>query len=300
MGEKKIAVITIHGIGKTKFNYACDIKARLSKQVNSMGRNWEDDVTFHSVYYQGILHKNQKRYMRVARKTIGRNFWNCCVRPFLIHSLGDAGTLEASRTLPNGAYEKTQEIIFEVLKKARAELESSDCPVIFIAQSLGGQVLSNYIWDADKWYKTNLPKCRGYWSNKNISALEINKNDLNFMRLETLKVLITTGCNIPIFLCGLPPNQIIPIQRGSNGLIWENYYSKNDVLGWPLKDLSKPKHFIGTKPRTWSYCEVVNEDIKIGVGNILTRWNPFSHKYYWKDEKIIKAIAEHIYNHIHP
>ena len=59
--------------------------------------------------------------------------------------ISDAGSLEYSRTIPNSAYEKTQRRIFDALGRAYKAVETPQTPVVFIAQSLGGQVLSNYI-----------------------------------------------------------------------------------------------------------------------------------------------------------
>jgi len=63
----------------------------------------------------------------------------------------------------------------------RIDLENRECPVIILAHSLGGHIMSNYIWDMQK-PKNSLP------------------DDLSsFERLEYLAGMITFGCNIPVF-----------------------------------------------------------------------------------------------------
>ena len=60
---------------------------------------------------------------------------------------------------------------------------------------------------------------------------------------------------------------------------WLNLFDADDVLGWPLKQLSL------------SYSDAVSEDIEVSVGNILTSWNPANHAAYWTDDTVIKPVA---------
>jgi hypothetical protein len=64
--------------------------------------------------------------------------------------------------------------------------------------------------------------------------------------------------------------------------VWENYYDKNDSMGYPIKALN-PK-----------YAEANVTDIQINVGNILTSWNLLSHFGYWKSRYLAKRIAQYI------
>ena len=77
-----------------------------------------------------------------------------------------------------------------------------------------------------------------------------------FRRLETLAGFVTMGCNMPLFTFTFGPDKIVPITTGRTptdhpafpgiGLPpnvktkaqWLNFYSRNDLLGYPLKPLN--------------------------------------------------------------
>ena len=116
-------------------------------------------------------------------------------------------------------------------------------PVVIVASSLGCQVISNYIWDAQRKKRKGEPPKFGIWRQGAVEE-ECGPQD-DFRRLKSLRALFTTGCNIPLFVSGhseieaiLPPNPNKPFE-------WKNYYDEDDVLGWPLRPLSD------------SYCRLV-------------------------------------------
>ncbi len=54
---------------------------------------------------------------------------------------------------------------------------------------------------------------------------------------------------------------------------------KDDVLGWPLKPLSK------------AYANAVSFDKRVNAGGLLTNWNPFSHQRYWTDDELLSELV---------
>ncbi len=265
---KKIAFLTLHGMGTTKRDYYEELRDDLIPLVGK--DTWKNDIHFGHVYYQNILQDPQIEYFkRVKDKVDSRK-----LRKFLLYGFSDAGGLEYSRTIPGSAYEKIQKRIFDALGRAFDALESPQAPVVFIAQSLGCQVLSNYIWDATRRLRPDY----GVWRH---SHDELSDEDIDFRRLRTLRVLLTTGCNIPIFIGGLPRAQRIPIDPPNGSFVWENYYDEDDSLGWPLQALSDPYDTLVT-------------DLDVNVGNIFTSWNPLSHTRYWTDSDVQKPLAEHL------
>lgn len=269
---KKIAFITIHGMGTTKEDYHSDLIRKVQNELS--GHEW-DQIAFQSVYFQDLLQDNQEEYFRRVR---GRLDW-LKMRKFILYGFSDAGGLEYSRTLNDSIYKEVQRTIFEALGVAWTELNDPKTPVIFICQSLGGQVLSNYIWDGFK-YDSNNPDAikYGIWSEDHSG---LSNDELEFRQLKTLKVLMTTGCNIPIFVAGLKRENIKPIDIQNPDFVWENYFDKDDVLGWPLQDLSD------------EYSLLV-KDKKINVGDFLTKWTPLSHTKYWTDKDVIRPLLEHL------
>ena len=265
---KKIAFLTLHGMGTTKRDYYEELRDDLIPLVGK--DTWKNDIHFGHVYYQNILQDPQIEYFkRVKDKVDSRK-----LRKFLLYGFSDAGGLEYSRTIPGSAYEKIQKRIFDALGRAFNAVESPQAPVVFIAQSLGCQALSNYIWDAMR----KPSPTYGVWRHNHDG---LGADDVGFRRFRTLRVLVTTGCNIPIFIAGLPRAQRTPIKRPNESFVWENYYDEDDALGWPLQALSN------------GYNALV-KDIEVNVGGIFTSWNPLSHTKYWTDADVQKPLADHL------
>jgi hypothetical protein len=262
---KKVVLMTIHGMGDTDADYFQKLKKRVKKELDT---DW-DEVAFGSVYFQPLLQDNQEAYFaRVRSRLDYRKF-----RKFILYGFSDAGGLEYSRTLPDSIYKEVQRTIFDALGDVWNNIDPA-ASVVFIAQSLGGQVLSNYIWDAAKYGTISY----GIWGEDH-SALP--QDELAFRQLKSLDVLMTTGCNIPIFVAGLKRANIKPIAKPNPDFVWENYFDEDDILGWPLQDLSD------------EYDALV-EDKEINAGGFLTSWTPLSHTKYWKDKDVINPLAEHL------
>ena len=151
------------------------------------------------------------------------------------------------------------------------QLESPECPVVIIAQSLGCQIISSYLWDAHH--------NRGLWMPQNAAGLNTKapENDA-FLKLATTRYFLTTGCNIPLIVSGL--TNVVPIDKPNEYFRWVNYYDQDDPLGWPLEPLYSYK---STSARP--------EDVVVNVGNMLTSWNPLSHGAYWTSSNFIQPAG---------
>ena len=147
-------------------------------------------------------------------------------------------------------------------------LGSQAKPVFVVAQSLGAQQISNYVWDADK----NLR----FFADQGEGDEAMRK----FRRLNTCKQFITTGCNIPLFKAGLPYPE--NFKRPNEEFIWHNYFDRDDVLGYPIKRMAP------------SFNVDWVRDHKVSVGGIFSGWNPFSHTRYWTDRDVLNPIANNI------
>ena len=149
---------------------------------------------------------------------------------------------------------------------------AENAPLIILAASMGTEIISNYIWDRQ--HATD-PDPFG---------------NSPFERFETLTGLFTLGNNFPIFAAAhdidamepitFPPPNLAP--ELSAKAVWENYYDKNDSMGYPIRALN-PK-----------YAAANVKDIQINVGNLLTFWNLLSHFGYWRSRKLAKRIAGYI------
>lgn len=264
---KKVIFMTIHGMGEVDDNYYLDMKTAVKSRL---GAKW-DNVEFRAIQYQRILQPNEDQYLGAVQKLVSGHW----LRKLMINGFADAGSLEYSRSTPNGPYEQVQKVIFDELGSAFAAVGKKPLPIVFLAHSLGCEVLSNYIWDANK---PAGAKKHGVW----FSVPETDASaDLEFRKLSTLRTLVTTGCNIPVFITGLAYSERYPIYPPNDKFVWENYYDKDDVLGYPLQQLSE------------GYKTLV-KDVPVSVGNIFTGWNPMSHTAYWENNGIQEIVANHL------
>jgi hypothetical protein len=268
--SKSIALITVHGMGDHQRSYHEPFETRIRE---TLGEAVWQSVVFRSVYYQDILQKQQDAIFDRMEPHVR---WKQ-LRKFLLFGFSDAASLEAGKEKNGSPYVMTQERIRQALDEAFDEAGGVAIPVVILAHSLGCQVVSNYIWDADP----RKPASVGIWTQASAGLPDGSPRD-TFRRLRTLRRLSTTGCNIPIFVAGhaaidaiTPPNE---------GFTWHNLYDVDDALGWPLKPLSK------------SYEDLV-EDIPVRAGNrligwLLKSWNPLSHGEYWTNRAVLEDVAE--------
>lgn len=264
---KELALITIHGMGKVKEGYYLDLEEGLKKRL---GNEWSR-ISFKNVQYAPIMQEPQDQFWNDVVSTPDNDLDSTKLRKFFLYGFGDAGSLEYSAHTDTKVYIAVQQEIQNELKKAFFELgEDKSKPVVIIAQSLGCQVISNYLWDAQE----------GKYIFENTD--EINPNELDFIRLKSLRNLVTTGCNIPLFISGLSDRKCF--KKPNKKFQWDNYYDSDDVLGWPLKQLGKT-------------FKIIN-DHDINSGSFLTSWNSFSHVKYWSDNDVLRPLTNVILNHL--
>ena len=254
----KLAVLAIHGIGETRRGYSGRLEAHLRR---ALGSAW-DEVCFVEIDYQRHLQENQERLWERVRHDLR---WTL-VRRFLLFYFGDAAAVLYNSRDPDSVYLKVQRTIREAAAQALAQLEGPECPVVVVAQSLGCQIVSSYLWDAQH--------RRGLWGDGQTAP------DLEdaFLSLQTTRYLFTTGCNIPLVVSGLPV--VVPIERPNESFRWLNFYDPDDPLGWPLEALY---HYTDASARP--------EDRVIDAGTFLTHWNPLSHGAYWTSASFIEPAS---------
>ena len=263
----KLGILTLHGMGNTEPDYAAELFERISLEL---GEDLRGSVATQAVFYQDILQHNQSLYFKTVKRRLR---WDD-LREFMLYGFSDAASLEARKEGPTSPYFLAQTNILTALRALYNKLEGNDRRLIILAHSLGGQVISNFLWDSTRDRKTQ----NGVWSEDQIFS---SPEEEAFCRGKKTVRLLTTGCNIPIFVAGLNRSLIEPIPKLSDTFEWHNYYDKDDVLGWPLRDLSD------------SYAERVTRDHSLNAG-LVTGFTPLSHKNYWRDRDFIKPFMKHI------
>jgi hypothetical protein len=264
----KVSVITVHGMGNTPENYADELKNKLQA---SLAAEWSQ-ISFQSIYYQNLLQSNQS----LVFQNMQRHVENKELREFLLYGFSNAALLGSSRGEAQGTYVQGQMQIIEALRTAYRNSGGQPGRVVLIAQSLGGHLLSNYIWDAQH------PGRSGVW--RNIAEYcNADAQELSFLRLESLYRLFTTGCNIPMWIAGQA--DMTPIAPPHPNFRWFNFYDADDVLGWPLQPLS---------PAYEQLVEDIPCNVGQGIKGWLTSWNPLSHSNYWSDRGFLEAVVTEI------
>ncbi|MDE0521846.1 MAG: hypothetical protein OXH79_07820 [Boseongicola sp.] len=273
MAQKSIGALLIHGMGsqgRTKPRYSS--KPTYSKELHRLVKRElgekMDRVAWREVFFAHVLQKRQEAYLRSIK---GRTDFDN-LRRFVMCSLSDA----ASYRKTSGSDDSTYEAIHREVKKVARALEKDltpEAPIVIIAHSLGGHIMSNYIYDQQK------PR----------PGAKRNASPLSEMR--TVAGLITLGCNIPVFTFAYPEDEVVPIMPPNGELDerlrfktwWYNAYDRDDVLGYPLKDIG-PKYAAIAKAGGI-------RDVQVNAGGWWTSWNPASHNAYWKDSDICELVS---------
>jgi len=276
----KVALLTLHGMGETDNDYARSLITGLRKRMDGV---FDAHVAVFQIDYQKVLQPNQD-YVWNRVKQLGRVHYDE-MRKFLLFGISDAAGLENGKEQVGSVYEEAQIEIARALFQARGAL-GGDGPVVVISQSLGGQVLSNYLYDAQKAAATGHAAV-GIWRDidahaNTIAGRALSTEEKAFLGGGTLRRWLSTGCNIPIFVAAHKSMSIKPIAKPTADFRWLNLYDPDDVLGWPLAPLSD------------GYAALV-EDRVINSGDglvnwIVKSWNPMSHTAYWDDADVLRPL----------
>ena len=261
--EKAIAALIVHGMGDQSPAFADRFMDDVAEAVNDMGYP-ASKVALFPLYWADITQPRQQAYYSAAEAAgpLGQKK----IRRFVINAFSDATAYQL--VSGEGTYEKVHARVQLKVRGLYEVVGSRDVPLVVVAHSLGGHILSNYIWDQQN------PKSG-------------TVAPTAFERFETHAGMVTFGCNIPLFAFAHDP--VLPIEfpgaalppEVSAAARWLNYYDKDDVLGWPLR------------PVCDAYAKLVS-DIEMNVGNGGTSWNPLSHSGYWKEDDFVDAVAEYL------
>lgn len=263
--SQEIAVVVIHGMGSQKVNFSHPLRDEVNERL---GKEKAKQVTWGEIYWADVLAPRQAAYLKRANRNNDLDL--ITLRKFLIEAFGDASAYRKTADPKDSAYEDIHKKVHAII----AELDDPDQPrkpLIVLAHSLGGHIMSSYIYD--------LQKRRNRQSQTS-----------KFQQMKTLAGFITFGCNMPLFTFAFEKDDIKPIKfpgvwlsaANKDRARWLNFYDPDDVLGYPLKPIND------------AYNKVVNKDIPINVGGIFSSWNPLSHVKYWTDNDFTKPVAKFI------
>jgi hypothetical protein len=270
-----LGALVIHGIGTPKCGFASPMIDKIGGQLGARASR----VVWQPILWSTALNKEEDRFdavMKTAADPSGEHIplrW-ACVRKFIVHNLGDAIAYQRERE--PAAYVRINRIVSDKIGELKAKLNDPSAPIVILAHSLGGHIMSSYIWDRQARHKKGVAD--------------------EYERLSTLAGMVTFGCNIPLFTLAL--SAAVPIDLPGPDVTkpaliaasrWLNFLDADDVLGWPLRPLyaKDASTFDAIQQRTLSKLE----DYEINAGNILESWNPASHDGYWTDRDFVTPAA---------
>ena len=281
--SKKIAVAVIHGMGNQKkkkpngdphqLHFSGKLWRKVRREIGA--QQFEQDVIWREVFWADVLSKREEALLEANKNDMSTGI----IRKFVLHNLGDAAAYRNTGKSDDATYVRIHRRVRNTLSGIRKDV-GEDIPLIVLAHSLGGHIMSNYIYDTcDK--KQGPPSYRND---------VVPNSDLENFR--TLAAFVTFGCNIPIFTLAFPHKKVCPITYPGVNLPqekrqmpwWINYHDRSDVLGFPLRNIS-PKY------QAMAARNELN-DRNIDAGPIGISSSPLSHNFYWTDRDFYKPVAK--------
>ncbi|MEO1657405.1 MAG: hypothetical protein AAFR65_06760 [Pseudomonadota bacterium] len=266
---KKVAVAVIHGIGsqankKPQVSDQQTFSKGLYKKLRSkLGRKVvKNDVAWREIFWADILQDRQDLYLDAISDTVKVGG----ARRLLVSNFADALAFSRRGT----AYDELQDRIRTTIADLRRDVDE-DTPLVVMAHSFGGRIMSNYMWDMQS----------GYFEPGN-----------PFEQFRSMARFITFGCNLPLFSFAFSPEELEPIAFPGTGLgqeflgepWWQNYYDPQDLLAYPIAPVAP------------SYQALADDgqlaDIRVNVGSVLKSWNTLSHDEYWTANQFFEPVAE--------
>jgi hypothetical protein len=273
----RIGALVIHGMGFQKTGFSSGLQQAVSKHLASRAGR----VAWQEIHWADVLEPRENElwnWMLKAKEPDGSTLplaWRT-VREFMVHNFGDA--IAYHRDQSKSSYDDIHTVISLGVGDLQAELNDPDAPIVVMAHSLGGHMMSNYIWDRQHGNSAIADTCQP---------------------IPTLAAMITFGCNIPLFSLSYPVARPITLPgKGVTGpgaraaARWLNFFDRDDVLGWPLRPLYEKN--LAELDAEQAGTVALIEDREINVGSPATSWNPSAHATYWTDGDFTTPVADYL------
>ena len=274
----RVGVLVVHGMGRQKQNYSEGLRTALLDRLG--GDAWR--IEWKEVLWAPILEPRETDLwdaMQRATNPAGApiRLDQTTIRGFVLHNFGDATAYQRDEDVES-AGQLIHQRVSNAIEDLQTALADPAAPVVVLAHSLGGHIMSNYIWDRQHGVQP--------------SAV------LPLRAVPTLAGMITFGCNIPLFALAFRdakpidlPGEAVTGSDVRDAVRWLNFLDQDDVLGWPLKPLYLKDFDALTAAQRLTVSKL--EDYEISVGGLLTGWNPASHDAYWEDDDFVAPVAEY-------
>lgn len=312
-----VAVIFVHGIHGNVLDFAGKMERKLREQLAD---DLQPYLQFRSVFWADKVRGNQGDYYGAVQKT--RSVRHRMLRKHVIETLGDAAAYQKTPNRQNSVYYAVHEKIGNAIGELDLP-DHKDRPLILIGHSLGCHVISTFLYDLNKLKQSTKAEIRAEIADDALLAEWLGEWEKlrpgrasPFRRLDTLAGIVTMGNNMPLFTFTFGPKRVRPItvapeirrvaddpdapkEREIHAAFpgaalpeplrtnaqWLNFYSKRDLLGFPLKEL---------------YGHVARiHDIDVRSESpwlIPWVWCYFAHTRYWTNRIVLRDTARLIRN----
>lgn len=315
--RQHVAVIFVHGIHGNVLDFAGKMERKLREQLSD---DLQSYLQFRSVFWADRVRGNQGDYYGAVQKT--GNVRHKRLRKHVIETLGDAAAYQKTPNRQNSVYYAVHEKISSVIDELDLPNHRGR-PLILIGHSLGCHVISTFLYDLNKLKQSTEAEIRAEIADERLleewlgewKRLRPEKAS-PFRRLDTLAGLVTMGNNMPLFTFTFGPKRVRPITLApeirpvaddpdaakdreihaafpgaslpeplKRTAQWLNFYSKRDLLGFPLKELYGPVeriHDIDVRSESPWFIPWV--------------WCYFAHTRYWTNRIVLRDTARLIRN----
>lgn len=243
---RSVAILFVHGINVSTQDYA---QGAIERIRNRLPKALRKEATFASAFWADIVRPHQRAFFERARGAAGLT--PSAARRFALEGLGDAAAYQKTPKRYDAPY-------FRIQRKVRDALQSLDTnadptrPLIVVGHSLGCHILSSFIWDVNNIKQAPDEELAG---DKLAAQFHASlRQGSPFLRLDTLAGIVIMGSNMPLFTFTFERGDVIPVTKARAGKLpafpgralppelvkkarWLNFYSRNDLLGYPLRPL---------------------------------------------------------------
>lgn len=296
---RDVAVIFVHGIHAHDFEYPSAMRQLLLK---ALPRNLRVHLKSKSVFWADIVRGRSQLYLHQAEVVGG--IVNNQYRRLVVEGLGDAAAYQKTRSRDNSAYFQIQDRVTDAIQDAESR-EDPTRPLVFIGHSLGCHIISSYAWDINRLKQLSDEEIEK-WGDPIAAEFAADlKGASAFRRLGTFAGFVTMGANMPLFTFTFGPDKVYPItrypdarrrpafpgsdlsDRVSEKSRWLNFYSRNDILGYPLKPLNAAYNQEARLTDRHVYAEgYLRAKLLPSALNVVR-----SHSGYWTNRAVIRDTA---------
>lgn len=296
---RTVAVVFVHGINASDLNFAAPMRDLLTRAVPRKLRQY---LKYKSVFWADVVRGRSQSYLHQARSSTRMK--DTPYRRLVVEGLGDAAAYQKTRKRENSAYFTIQERVHQALKDMDAA-DDPNRPLVVIGHSLGCHITSSYAWDINR-LKQMSDEEVAKWNEPDVTRLVQELRSASpFRRLDTFAGFVTMGSNMPLFTFTFGPERVFPITHNLKGIRasafpgcavsertlarakWLNFFSANDLLGYPLKPLNAAYDSEQRIVDREVYAEGTMRALLLPAGLNVMR----AHLGYWTNPTVIRQTA---------